>query len=147
MCDLGVMSLRIQGWSQPDPGLWPVIVPPSHGALGSHCCCPLGHLSRPVDTRDPHLRLQEGGQRLWIPDSHLGDEGRYQCVAFSPAGQQARDFQLRILGELHHYRVTPEESAPAPEPTRALPRSPQILYNTSTSQLSLWAFGFGGHTQ
>lgn len=33
---------------------------------------------------------------LRIISSHLGDEGRYQCVAFSPAGQQAKDFQLSI---------------------------------------------------
>lgn len=62
----------------------------------SHCSDPL---PRPVLPGDPHVQLQENGQRLRISSSHLGDEGRYQCVAFSPAGQQAKDFQLRIQGE------------------------------------------------
>ncbi|XP_008585904.1 PREDICTED: hemicentin-2-like, partial [Galeopterus variegatus] len=51
---------------------------------------------QPVLPGDPHLQLQEDGHVLRIASSHLGDEGRYQCVAFSPAGQQARDFQLRV---------------------------------------------------
>ncbi|XP_032334547.1 hemicentin-2 isoform X3 [Camelus ferus] len=51
---------------------------------------------QPVLPGDPHVQLQEDGQVLRITSSHLGDEGRYQCVAFSPAGQQAKDFQLRI---------------------------------------------------
>ncbi|XP_057580791.1 hemicentin-2 [Hippopotamus amphibius kiboko] len=51
---------------------------------------------QPVLPGDPHIQLQEDGQVLRITSSHLGDEGRYQCVAFSPAGQQAKDFQLRI---------------------------------------------------
>lgn len=55
--------------------------------------------SRPVLPGDPHVQLQEDGQVLRIPSSHLGDEGRYQCVAFSPAGQQAKDFRLRMQGE------------------------------------------------
>uniref|UniRef100_M3YMQ2 Hemicentin 2 n=1 Tax=Mustela putorius furo TaxID=9669 RepID=M3YMQ2_MUSPF len=51
---------------------------------------------QPVLPGDPHVQLQEDGQVLRIPSSHLGDEGRYQCVAFSPAGQQAKDFRLRM---------------------------------------------------
>ncbi|XP_066112042.1 hemicentin-2 isoform X1 [Saccopteryx bilineata] len=51
---------------------------------------------QPVLPGDPHIQLQEDGQVLRITSSHLGDEGRYQCVAFSPAGQEAKDFQLRI---------------------------------------------------
>ncbi|XP_076984267.1 hemicentin-2 [Tamandua tetradactyla] len=51
---------------------------------------------QPVLPGDPRLQLREDGQVLRIASSHLGDEGRYQCVAFSPAGQQAQDFQLRI---------------------------------------------------
>uniref|UniRef100_A0A5F8HA67 Hemicentin-2 n=1 Tax=Monodelphis domestica TaxID=13616 RepID=A0A5F8HA67_MONDO len=50
--------------------------------------------SRPVAPGDPHIQLVEDGQVLKIPSSHLGDAGHYQCVAFSPAGQQAKDFQL-----------------------------------------------------
>uniref|UniRef100_A0A2K5KA06 Hemicentin-2 n=1 Tax=Colobus angolensis palliatus TaxID=336983 RepID=A0A2K5KA06_COLAP len=56
----------------------------------------LARLSRPVLPGGPHLQVQEDGQVLRITSSHVGDEGRYQCVAFSPAGQQARDFQLRV---------------------------------------------------
>uniref|UniRef100_A0A5F8HEY5 Hemicentin-2 n=1 Tax=Monodelphis domestica TaxID=13616 RepID=A0A5F8HEY5_MONDO len=52
--------------------------------------------SRPVAPGDPHIQLVEDGQVLKIPSSHLGDAGHYQCVAFSPAGQQAKDFQLSI---------------------------------------------------
>ncbi|KAM9722140.1 hemicentin-2 isoform 3-T3 [Dama dama] len=51
---------------------------------------------RPVFLGEPHVQLQEDGQVLRITNSHLGDEGWYQCVAFSPAGQQTKDFQLRI---------------------------------------------------
>ncbi|ELV11784.1 Hemicentin-2 [Tupaia chinensis] len=51
---------------------------------------------QPLLAEDPHLQLQEDGQVLRISSSHLGDEGRYQCVAFSPAGQEAKDFELRI---------------------------------------------------
>ncbi|KAM6170210.1 hemicentin-2 [Rhynchocyon petersi] len=51
---------------------------------------------QPILQGDPHVQLQEDGQVLRINSSHLGDEGRYQCVAFSPAGQQAKDFQLQI---------------------------------------------------
>ncbi|XP_065735248.1 hemicentin-2 [Phocoena phocoena] len=51
---------------------------------------------QPVLPGDPRIQLQEDGQVLRITTSHLGDEGWYQCVAFSPAGQQAKDFQLRI---------------------------------------------------
>uniref|UniRef100_A0A2K6UV43 Hemicentin-2 n=1 Tax=Saimiri boliviensis boliviensis TaxID=39432 RepID=A0A2K6UV43_SAIBB len=51
---------------------------------------------QPVLPGGPHLQVQEDGQVLRITSSHLGDEGRYQCTAFSPAGQQAKDFQLRV---------------------------------------------------
>ncbi|XP_056668537.1 hemicentin-2 isoform X2 [Monodelphis domestica] len=51
---------------------------------------------QPVAPGDPHIQLVEDGQVLKIPSSHLGDAGHYQCVAFSPAGQQAKDFQLSI---------------------------------------------------
>ncbi|XP_060056373.1 hemicentin-2 isoform X2 [Erinaceus europaeus] len=51
---------------------------------------------QPVLPGDPHIQLQEGGQLLRITSSHLGDAGQYQCVAFSPAGQQTKDFHLRI---------------------------------------------------
>ncbi|XP_054980117.1 LOW QUALITY PROTEIN: hemicentin-2 [Sorex araneus] len=52
---------------------------------------------QPVGLGDARVQLQEGGQRLRIPSSRPGDEGQYQCVAFSPAGQQTKDFQLRVL--------------------------------------------------
>ncbi|XP_039085354.1 hemicentin-2 [Hyaena hyaena] len=51
---------------------------------------------QPVPLGDPRVQLQEDGQVLRITSNHLGDEGRYQCVAFSPAGQQAKVFQLRM---------------------------------------------------
>ncbi|KAM9642204.1 hemicentin-2 [Trichechus inunguis] len=51
---------------------------------------------QPILLEDPHVQLREDGQVLRITSGHLGDEGQYQCVAFSPAGQQAKDFQLRV---------------------------------------------------
>nr|XP_021547233.1 hemicentin-2 [Neomonachus schauinslandi] len=51
---------------------------------------------QPIFPGDPHIQLQEDGQVLRITSSHLGDEGQYKCLAFSPAGQQAKDFQLRM---------------------------------------------------
>ncbi|KAF3821003.1 hypothetical protein GH733_011156 [Mirounga leonina] len=51
---------------------------------------------QPILPGDPHIQLQEDGQVLRITSSHLGDEGQYKCLAFSPAGQQAKDFQLRM---------------------------------------------------
>uniref|UniRef100_A0A8C6W1G7 Hemicentin 2 n=1 Tax=Nannospalax galili TaxID=1026970 RepID=A0A8C6W1G7_NANGA len=51
---------------------------------------------QPILPGDPHTLLQEDGQVLRIISSHLGDEGQYQCVAFSPAGQQAKDFRLSV---------------------------------------------------
>ncbi|KAM9207753.1 hemicentin-2 [Dugong dugon] len=51
---------------------------------------------QPILLEDPHVQLREDGQVLRITSSHLGDEGQYQCVAFSQAGQQAKDFQLRV---------------------------------------------------
>ncbi|XP_049752935.1 hemicentin-2 isoform X2 [Elephas maximus indicus] len=51
---------------------------------------------QPILLGDPHVQLWEDSQVLRITSSHLGDEGRYQCVAFSPAGQQTKDFQLRV---------------------------------------------------
>jgi hypothetical protein len=68
---------------------------------------------RPVLPGDPHIQLQEDGQVLRISSSHLGDEGQYQCVAFSPAGQQAKDFQLQV-----HCEPTGELPARLPLPGR-----------------------------
>nr|XP_051696750.1 hemicentin-2 isoform X2 [Oryctolagus cuniculus] len=51
---------------------------------------------QPVPPGDPRVQLQHDGQVLRITSSHLGDEGHYQCVAFSPAGQQSKDFRLRV---------------------------------------------------
>ncbi|XP_012784766.2 hemicentin-2 [Ochotona princeps] len=51
---------------------------------------------QPVLPGDPRVQPQEDSQVLRITNSHLGDEGHYQCVAFSPAGQQTKDFQLRV---------------------------------------------------
>lgn len=81
--------------AQPSPNWW----------------CARDRPSRPVLPGDPRVQLQEDGQVLRITSSHLGDEGRYQCVAFSPAGQQTKDFQLRMQGELPP--TTPQPRLPA----------------------------------
>ncbi|XP_012372192.1 hemicentin-2 [Octodon degus] len=51
---------------------------------------------QPIFPGDPRTQLWEDGQVLRIASSHPGDEGRYQCTAFSPAGQQTKDFRLRV---------------------------------------------------
>ncbi|KAM5299409.1 LOW QUALITY PROTEIN: hemicentin-2 [Ctenodactylus gundi] len=51
---------------------------------------------QPVLPGNPRVQLWEDGQVLRITSSHLGDAGQYQCMAFSPAGQQAKDFRLRV---------------------------------------------------
>ncbi|KAM5331532.1 hemicentin-2 [Glossophaga mutica] len=114
---------------------------------------------QPVLPGDPHVQLQEDGQVLRIPSSHLGDEGRYQCVAFSPAGQQAKDFQLRIhtpptiwgsnetsevvVIEGHPVRFLCEaRGAPSPDIVwfkdgAPLPPSPEATYTRGGRQLQL----------
>uniref|UniRef100_F6QD70 Hemicentin 2 n=1 Tax=Ornithorhynchus anatinus TaxID=9258 RepID=F6QD70_ORNAN len=52
--------------------------------------------NRPLPLGGPRAQLLEDGQVLRIPNSHLRDEGQYQCLAFSQAGQQTKDFQLKI---------------------------------------------------
>ncbi|XP_054440698.1 hemicentin-2 [Pteronotus mesoamericanus] len=114
---------------------------------------------QPVLPGDPHVQLQEDSQVLRIPNSHLGDEGRYQCVAFSPAGQQAKDFQLRIhtpptiwgsnetsevaAMEGHPVRFQCEaRGVPAPDIAwfkdgAPLPPSPEVVYTRGGRQLQL----------
>ncbi|XP_036769471.2 hemicentin-2 isoform X1 [Manis pentadactyla] len=114
---------------------------------------------QPVPLGDPHVQLQDGGQVLRIPSSHLGDEGRYQCVAFSPAGQQAKDFQLRVhssptiwgsnetsevaVMEGHPVRFLCEaRGVPAPDITwfkdgAPLPPSTEAVYTRGGRQLQL----------
>ncbi|XP_037653920.1 hemicentin-2 [Choloepus didactylus] len=114
---------------------------------------------QPVLPGDPHLQLREDGQVLRIASSHLGDEGRYQCVAFSPAGQQARDFQLRVhspptiwganeTGEMAVMEGHPVQflcearGVPAPDiiwfkDGAPLPRSTEAVYTRGGRQLQL----------
>ncbi|XP_045626988.1 hemicentin-2 [Ursus americanus] len=114
---------------------------------------------QPVLPGDPRVQLQEDGQVLRITSSHLGDEGRYQCVAFSPAGQQAKDFQLRmqapptIWGSNETSEVAVMEGrpvrflceargVPAPDITwfkdgASLPRSTEAVYTRGGRQLQL----------
>ncbi|XP_053523819.1 hemicentin-2 [Artibeus jamaicensis] len=115
--------------------------------------------SQPVLPGHPHVQLQEDGRVLRIPSSRLGDEGRYQCVAFSPAGQQAKDFQLRIHTpptiwgsnetsevaaiEGHPVRFLCEaRGVPAPDIAwfkdgAPLPPSPEVAYTRGGRQLQL----------
>ncbi|XP_038601048.1 LOW QUALITY PROTEIN: hemicentin-2 [Tachyglossus aculeatus] len=51
---------------------------------------------QPLPLGGPRAQLLEDGQVLRIPSSHLRDEGQYQCLAFSQAGQQTKDFLLKI---------------------------------------------------
>uniref|UniRef100_H0VN85 Hemicentin 2 n=1 Tax=Cavia porcellus TaxID=10141 RepID=H0VN85_CAVPO len=114
---------------------------------------------QPVLPGDPRVQLREDGQVLRITGSHPGDAGRYQCTAFSPAGQQAKDFQLRVhspptiwgsneTGEVaamegHAVRLLCEaRGTPAPDVTWfkdgvLLPTSPEVVYTRSGRQLQL----------
>nr|KAF6314649.1 hemicentin 2 [Myotis myotis] len=114
---------------------------------------------QPILPGDPHVQLLEDGQLLRITSSHLGDEGRYQCAAISPAGQQAKDFQLRIHSpptiwgsnetsevaviEGHPARLLCEaRGVPAPDVTwfkdgAPLPPSPEAVYTRGGRQLQL----------
>uniref|UniRef100_A0A8C0N075 Hemicentin 2 n=1 Tax=Canis lupus familiaris TaxID=9615 RepID=A0A8C0N075_CANLF len=114
---------------------------------------------QPILPGDPHVQLQEDGQVLRITSSHLGDEGWYQCVAFSPAGQQAKDFQLRMqvpptiwgsnetsevaVMEGHPVRFLCEaRGVPAPDITwfkdgASLPLSAEAVYTRGGRQLQL----------
>ncbi|XP_071981860.1 hemicentin-2 isoform X2 [Engystomops pustulosus] len=42
------------------------------------------------------VQLLEGGQVLRVPSSRLSHQGRYQCLAFNHAGQQVKNFNLKI---------------------------------------------------
>ncbi|XP_014387685.1 PREDICTED: LOW QUALITY PROTEIN: hemicentin-2 [Myotis brandtii] len=81
---------------------------------------------QPVLPGDPHVQLLEDGQLLRITSSHLGDEGRYQCAAVSPAGQQAKDFQLRIHSPptIWGSNETSEVAVIEGHPARLLSRNP-----------------------
>ncbi|XP_056395554.1 LOW QUALITY PROTEIN: hemicentin-2 [Hyla sarda] len=52
---------------------------------------------QPLSPADPQLQLLEGGQVLRVNSSRLSHQGRYQCLAFNPAGQQVKNFNLKIL--------------------------------------------------
>ncbi|XP_007942419.2 hemicentin-2 [Orycteropus afer afer] len=114
---------------------------------------------QPVFLGDPHIQLREDHQVLRITSSHLGDEGWYQCMAFSPAGQQAKDFQLTVhslptiwsssetsevaVMEGHPVRLLCEaRGVPAPDITwfkdgDPLPSSAKAVYTRGGRQLQL----------
>ncbi|CAJ0944218.1 unnamed protein product [Ranitomeya imitator] len=52
---------------------------------------------QPLSLGDPQIQLLEGGQVLRVNSSRLWHQGRYQCLAFNHAGQQVKDFSLKIL--------------------------------------------------
>ncbi|XP_069842937.1 hemicentin-2 [Dendropsophus ebraccatus] len=52
---------------------------------------------QPLPPGDSHLQILEGGQVLRVNSSRLSHQGRYQCLAFNHAGQQVKDFNLKIL--------------------------------------------------
>ncbi|KAM4662543.1 hemicentin-2 [Discoglossus pictus] len=51
---------------------------------------------QPLFPGDSHIQLLDGGHVLRINGSHLSDQGRYQCLAYNHAGQQVKDFNLRV---------------------------------------------------
>ncbi|XP_073415578.1 hemicentin-2 isoform X1 [Dendrobates tinctorius] len=52
---------------------------------------------QPMLLGDPQIQLLDGGQVLRMNSSRLWHQGRYQCLAFNHAGQQVKDFSLKIL--------------------------------------------------
>ncbi|KAM8933893.1 hemicentin-2 [Pelodytes ibericus] len=51
---------------------------------------------QPLSPGDSHIQLLEGGHLLRLNGSRLSDQGRYQCLAFNHAGQQVKDFNLKV---------------------------------------------------
>ncbi|XP_041428394.1 hemicentin-2 isoform X1 [Xenopus laevis] len=51
---------------------------------------------QPLPPGEGHIQLTEGGQVLRLNGTRLSDQGRYQCLAFNHAGQQVKDFNLRV---------------------------------------------------
>uniref|UniRef100_A0A8C5QBV6 Hemicentin 2 n=1 Tax=Leptobrachium leishanense TaxID=445787 RepID=A0A8C5QBV6_9ANUR len=51
---------------------------------------------QPLSPGDSHIQLLDGGQLLRVNGTRLSDQGRYQCLAFNHAGQQVKDFNLRV---------------------------------------------------
>ncbi|CAH2316004.1 hemicentin-2 [Pelobates cultripes] len=51
---------------------------------------------QPLSLGDSHIQLLEGGQLLRVNGSRFSDQGKYQCLAFNHAGQQVKDFNLRV---------------------------------------------------
>ncbi|KAM4020614.1 hemicentin-2 [Anomaloglossus baeobatrachus] len=52
---------------------------------------------QPLSPGDVLIALLDGGQVLRVHSSRLRHQGRYQCLAFNHAGQQVKDFSLKIL--------------------------------------------------
>ncbi|XP_068104559.1 hemicentin-2 [Hyperolius riggenbachi] len=52
---------------------------------------------QPLSPGDLSTQLLEGGQVLRMNSTRLSHQGRYQCLAFNHAGQQFKDFNLKIL--------------------------------------------------
>ncbi|XP_023961842.2 hemicentin-2 isoform X1 [Chrysemys picta bellii] len=51
---------------------------------------------QPLAPMDSQIQLLEQRQVLRIQASQLRDQGKYQCLAFNQAGQQAKTFQLHV---------------------------------------------------
>ncbi|PIO09002.1 hypothetical protein AB205_0113850, partial [Aquarana catesbeiana] len=52
---------------------------------------------QPLTPGDSTLQLVEEEQILRLNGTKLSHQGRYQCLAFNHAGQQVKDFNLKIL--------------------------------------------------
>ncbi|XP_075041291.1 hemicentin-2 [Mixophyes fleayi] len=52
---------------------------------------------QPLSPGNAHTQILEGGQVLRVNSTRLSHQGRYQCLAFNHAGQQVKDFSLKIL--------------------------------------------------
>ncbi|XP_053328822.1 hemicentin-2 [Spea bombifrons] len=51
---------------------------------------------QPLSPGDSHIEILEEGQLLRVNKTRLSDHGRYQCLAFNHAGQQVKDFNLKV---------------------------------------------------
>ncbi|KAM9325336.1 hemicentin-2 [Gastrophryne carolinensis] len=52
---------------------------------------------QPLSPGDLSIQILEGGQLLRVNSTNLSHQGRYQCLAFNHAGQQFKDFNLKIF--------------------------------------------------
>lgn len=63
--------------------------------LVSHAC-----LSPQILQADDHVSITASGRIVQIKHAQVSDTGRYTCIATNIAGEDEKDFDVNIQGEL-----------------------------------------------